>query len=63
MTIKYLIVLIVKFVNKKAVCAEFIFTRRGSEIWITDLAETLGYVFGYRSMKRGAILDPDAQKN
>ena len=27
-------------------------TRRGSEVRITDLAETLGYVLGYRNMKK-----------
>ena len=37
-------------------------TRRGSEVRITDLAETLGYVFGYRNMKKAAILDPNAKK-
>ena len=38
-------------------------TRRGSGVRITDLAETLGYVFGYRNMKKAAILDPNAKKN
>ena len=38
-------------------------TNRGSGVLITDLAETLGYVFGYRNMKKAAILDPNAPKN
>ena len=37
-------------------------TRRGSEVRITDLAEILGYVFGYRNMKKAAILDSNAKK-
>ena len=37
-------------------------TRRGSGVRITDSAETLGYVFGYRNMKKAAILDPNAKK-
>ena len=27
-----------------------------------DFAETLGYAFGYRNMKKAEILDPNAQK-
>ena len=38
-------------------------TRRGSGVRITDLAETLGYVFERRNMKKAATLDPNAQKN
>ena len=38
-------------------------TRRGSGVRITDSAEILGYVFGYRNMKKAAILDPNAKKN
>ena len=38
-------------------------TRRGSRVRIMDSADTLGYVFGYRNMKKAAILDPIAQKS
>ena len=37
-------------------------TRRGSEVWITDSAETLGLVLEYRNIKKAAILDPNAKK-
>ena len=38
-------------------------TRRVSGIWTTDSAETLGYVFEHRNMKKAALLDPNAPKN
>ena len=38
-------------------------TRKMSGIRITDSAETSGYVFGRRNMKKAAILDPNARKN
>ena len=50
-------------VPQKDAKRKHIFTRRGSEIRITDSAETLAYVFGYINMKKAAILDPNAQKN
>ena len=37
-------------------------TRRGYELRITDLAQTLRYVFGCRNVKKAATLDPNAQK-
>ena len=37
-------------------------TRRGSGVRITDSAETFGCVFGYRNIKKAAILDPNAKK-
>ena len=38
-------------------------TRKGYELRITDLAQTLRYVFGCKNMKKAAILDPNAKKN
>ena len=48
--------------SKSSYCFLFL-TRRGLGVRITDLAETLGYVFGYRNMKKAVILEPNAQKN
>ena len=52
-----------KSLNEPLLAAIILLTRRGSEIGITDSAETLAYAFGYRNMKKAAILDPKAKKN
>ena len=43
-------------------CRSFAHTRRGSEIRITDSAESFPKLFGYKNMKKAAILDPDTKK-
>ena len=40
-----------------------ILARRGSGVRISDSTETVGYVFGYRNMKKATILDPNAKKS
>ena len=47
----------------KHVLLEYVLTRRGSGVRITGLAETLEYVFGYRNMKKAAILGPNSKRN